>query len=389
MFKVQFNRSLVSSLVLLTAIGGCAGARDEGGSDGETVAELEGVPELSAVQMGLTEDSQSEGTATEDDMIDPDAVADDLEMLEVPENAAEDMVAGQQAIRHLNQGLRNFLTPVVRLVRNTAPTEQLGAIKVWGPVVEAGVEYRLLVRHASSGRYAWRLDARPEESNGSYQRVAVGRLVRGAEARRGKGGMGVDLDALGELNGEVKARGKVLIGFRHGDAGTTVGYGLRGFTADPSLDDGVDAVARAVHLKGGVNRLRLAFHGDVPGSASDAKELMLARLRHLRGVGGRSDVVVVGGDVPEGQVWVRSQCWTKGLEKVFSEVSLCPLDLPVDLSLCEVQETDGDVTACDKSLRDAELPPSDPEAPMDDAKDPNADVEIPADFDELTDPDLG
>lgn len=383
----HFKRSLFTSLVLVSGLGGC-GARGEAERDEEN-ADFDGVPELSAVQMGLTEDPELEGTATEDDAIDPTAVADDIDLLDVPEDAAEDMVAGQHAIRQLNQGLRTFLAPIVKLVRTTAPDRQVGALKVWGPIAKDGVEYRLLVRNASNNRYAWRLDARAEEAGGAYERIALGVLVRGEEARRGKGALGVDLDALGELNSNVRARGKVLVGFRHGAAGTTVGYGLRDFTADPESKGGVDALLRGVHLKTGANRLRLAFRGDVEGSASAAEELVLARLRHLRGVGGRSDVVALGGDVPEGQLWVRSQCWTKGLAKVFSEVQLCPLEIPVDLSVCQVLETDGDVTACDKSLRDAELPPSDPEAPMEDAKDPNGDVEVPTDLDELVDPEMG
>jgi hypothetical protein len=260
---------------------------------------------------------------------------------------------------------------------------------MWGPIAKDGIEYRLLLRKASTGRYAWRLDARAEDSGDGYKRIALGALVRGVEARRGKGALGVDLDALGELNSDVEARGKILVGFRHGDAGTTVGYGLRGFSADPAVKARVDAVLQGVHLKSGANRVRLAFYGDIEGSPSEAEELVLSRLRHLRGVGGRSDLVILGGDIPEGQVWVRSQCWTKKLEKVFSEVQLCPLETPVDLSVCQVLETDGDVTACDKSLRDAELPPSDPEAPMDDAKDPNGQVEIPGDLDDLVDPEMG
>lgn len=386
----HFKRSVISSLVLVLGLTGCgSAATDQTATGDESSAALDGVPELGAVQMGLTEDPEIEGTATEDDMVDPSAVADELEMVEVPDNAAEDMVAGQHAIRDLNQGLRNFLTPIVKLVRNNEPDQQIGALKMWGPIAKNGVEYRLLLRNATNGRHAWRLDARAEGSEDGYLRIAVGALVRGDEARRGKGALGVDLDALGELNSDVEARGQVLVGFRHGEAGTTVGYGLKGFTADPSLKDGVDAILQGVHLKGGANRVRLAFHGDVEGTDTDAEELVLARLRHLRGVGGRSDVLIVGGDIPDGQAWIRSQCWTAKLEKVFSEVQLCPLATPVDLSVCQVLQTDGDVTACDKTLRDAELPPSDPEAPMDDPKDPNEDVEIPSAMDDLDDPEMG
>lgn len=378
------KRSILSSVVLGFCLSACGGAD----SDASSRDAADGVPELAAVQMGLTEDPELEGTATADDQVDPAAMADELDLVEVPDDAAEDMVSGQHAIHQLNQGLRSFLTPIVKLVRNQEPDQVIGATSIWGPIKKGDVEYRLLLRHAASGRYAWRLDARAADSKGSYSRIALGLLDRGAQARRGKGALGVDLDALGELNSDVKARGKILVGFRHGEDGTTVGYGLRDFTADPDNKAGIDAVLRGVHLKGGINRVRLAFYGDVDGSETEQEELVLARLRHLRGVGGRSDLVVLGGDIPEGQMWVRSQCWTAKLAKVFSEVQLCPLEPPIDLSTCDVLETEGDVTACDKSLRDPELPPSDPEASMPDTKDPNEDVDVPTDLDELVDPEL-
>ncbi len=379
----SIHRSTIATFVLALTATACGNASQDPTSEDA----LEGAPELAAVQMSLTSSSE-DGLAGADEMIAPAELADDMDLLEVPEDAAEDMVSGQHAVRDLNQALRSFLRPIVQLVRATEPDARVGAISSWGPIAKDGVEYRLLLRRAAEGRFTWRLDARPADAKGAYRRIALGRLVRGSEARRGKGAMGVDLDALAELNGDVRARGKLLVGFRHGDAGTTVGYGLRSFTPDVDEKPAIDAVFRGVHLKSGFNRLRLAYHGNVPDSASDAEELVLARLRHARGIGGRSDLVILGGDVPTGQMWVRSQCWTAKLSKTFSEVQLCPVEAPLDLSACAVLETEGDVTACDKTLRDPELPPSDPEAPMEDAKDPNNDVDVPADFDDLVDAEL-
>lgn len=374
----------VSTMVLACCAAAC-GSREEGAVPAD---ELDGVPELAAVHMSLTDATDVEGAASDDDRIDLDAVADDLDLIVVPEEAAEDLVAGQHAIRQLNDALRSFLGPVVKLVRNTEPSVRVGASRVWGPVTRGDVEYRLMVRHAAEGRFSWRLDARSTGAPSAFRRVALGRLVRGDEARRGKGGMGLDLDALAAIDDGVKARGKVLVGFRHGDAGTTLGYSLTSFTPDVDSKPAIDALLRGVHLKQGINRVRLAYHGDVAGSASDAQEFVLARLRHARGIGGRSDVIALGGDVPEGQIWVRSQCWSAKLAKTFAEVQLCPLETPIDLSACAVLETSGDVTACDKTLRDPELPPADPEAEMEDAKDPNADVEVPSEIDELVDPEM-
>lgn len=383
--KSVVSKGMYVSTMLLAYCAAACGSRDEGSPSAD---ELDGVPELAAVQMSLTDAVEAEGAATDADGIDLDTLSDDVDLIAVPEEAAEDLAAGQHAIRELNQALRSFLRPIVELVRNNEPSARVGATHVWGPVTRGDVEYRLMLRHAAEGRFAWRLDARAAGTDGAFRRVALGRLVRGDEARRGKGGMGVDLDALAALDDGIKAQGKVLVGFRHGEAGTTIGYGLRAFTPDAESKPAIDALLRGVHLKQGINRVRLAYHGDVKGSASDARELVLARLRHARGVGGRSDVIAMGGDVPDGQLWIRSQCWTAKLAKTFSEVQLCPLETPIDLSACAVLETNGDVTACDKTLRDPELPPADPEAEMDDAKDPNAEVEVPSDLEELVDPEM-
>lgn len=361
---------------------GCSG-QGNGASTGE---DLDGVPELGAVQLALTESPENEGTATADDAVDPMSASGMMAMIQVPENAPEDLVGAQKGIKGLNDGLRSFLSPIVALVRDVEPTAKIGLLRVWGPYEKDGIDYRFVLRNSLSGDFAWRLDARPTESDDAYSRIAAGALVVGNEARRGAGVMGVDVDALVALVPDAKARGKILVGFTHGDRGTTVGYALDDFTGDVDENAGIDALLGGVHLADGRNRVRLAFRGDIEGSETEAEEVVLARLRHLRDEGGRSDLLILDGDIPDGQGWVRSQCWNAGLEKVFSETLLCPIESPVDLSLCEVLETEGDVTECPRATRDAELPPTDPTEPMEDPEDPNDGVVIPDSMDSIEDP---
>ena len=102
----------------------------------------------------------------------------------------------------------------------------------------------------------------------------------GEEVRRGRGVVGVDLDVLGALDPTVSARGQVLAAFAHGPAGTVLSYGLRDFArADDTTP--IDAVFQGVHLSGGHNRVRLAYHGDLPETATAAEELVLARVHSL------------------------------------------------------------------------------------------------------------
>lgn len=346
-----------------------------------TESDLEGVPEVSAVQMPLTGSATADGAATETDAIDPTTlVADELEQADVPESTdAADLKQIRGEVKELNASVRTFLSHVAAMVRSTEPTYDRGRLKMWGPVVRGTTEYRFLLRNIAGHHWGWRLDGRVENSGDAYERVAAGEITVGARARRGTGVMGFDLDTLSAVDPTVNASGQILIGFKHGERGTSVGYAVRNFSPDPTTKEPVDALMRAVHLTSGYNRLRLAYHGNVQGTATDAQELVLARVRHERGEGGRSDLVVVSGDVPTGEAWVISQCWDSELKSGFREVRTCPLD-GLGGDSCQVTETTGSRTACAALLREPELPPADPSAPMDDASDPNSDVAAPSDI---------
>lgn len=362
------------SFALLASIGisGC-------NSKSESSDDLEGVPELAAVQLSLTGNAASEATATEDDAIDISSMAaDELEQASVPETTdANDLGQVRHAVKELNQSVREFLIHVAAIVRNEEPSRELGALRIWGPVMRGATEYRFILRHAAAHRWGWRLDARLAGSSETFSRVAAGEITVRNRARRGSGLMGFDLDALSAVDPTVVAQGQILAGFRHGDLGTTVSYALRDFTRDSAVRPGMDALLRMVHSKQGGNRVRLAWRGNVEDTATAAEELVLARVRHQTDAGGRSDFVVVQGDVPSGEALVISQCWNKQLQSGFRIVRSCPLD-GLGGEACSVTTSSGDVNACAPSLRDAELPPADPNAPMTDAEDPNADLVAPS-----------
>jgi hypothetical protein len=372
---IRHFTSLVT-LALTFGIGLCAC-----NSNKATVDDREGVPEVAAIQMPLTGNATTEGTATQADAVDAQSLAaDELDQAGVPATTnAADLGQVRGAVKRLNDSIRDFLGPIAYLVRNEEPSYELGQLKMWGPVPRGETEYRFLLRHAAIHRWGWRLDARVLGSGETYSRVAAGEITVGARPRRGTGVMGFDLDALAAVDPTVTAQGQILVGFRHGDLGTSVGYAVRDFTGNPDTQPGVDALLRAVHLKDGFNRVRMAYHGDVEGTATAAEELVLARIRHQRGVGGRSDQVVLNGDIPTGEAMVVSQCWNKALESGFREVRNCPLD-GLDWTSCVVVSSSGDPSACPALLKAAELPPADPNAPMADESDPNGDITAPTEI---------
>jgi hypothetical protein len=370
-------RHAISLSMLCTLFVGCK-------SETTTMTEdLAGAPELAAVQIPLTGSAPSEGMATEDDAIDIESItADELAQVDVKESTdAVELGRARGAIKRLNESLRDFLTPVVAMLRSTEPTYHAGALKMWGPVVRGATSYRFFLRKTSAVRWGWRLDARVADSEDDFVRVAAGEISVGVRERRGAGKMGFDLDALSTLDPTVTAKGKILVGFRHGELGSSVAYAVKDF-ARSQEDEGVDALLRAVHLENGFNRVRLAYRGNVEGTATDAEELVLARLRHRADLGGRSDALVLKGDVADGAIWVVSQCWSASLESTYREVRSCPTD-GIGGDRCVSVSRTGDSQDCPTVLREIELPPEDANAEMSDDVDPNADVAPPNDIPEV------
>jgi hypothetical protein len=336
-----------------------------------------GVPELGALAIALTDDVDADGLATDDDAVAASGVADALDAVELEEDGAADgVVRPARAVRELNQALRDFLQPIAALVRNTEPSEIQGNVAQWGPVTRGATEYRLFVKRGLLRRYGWLLQARPGGDDAEYANVAAGGIDVGTVVRRGRGTVGVDLDALGDVDPTVAARGKILGAFAHNPAGTVLAYGLKGFTRDAEDTTPIDAAFQGVHLAGGYNRVRVAFYGNLPETATDAEELVLARVRNHRGDGGRADLLITGGDIADSTLWVVSECWDAGLASVYRVVRECPGD-GVGGERCELLSSAGEPGACLPDLREPELPPQAPEEHLDDAESPDADLTPP------------
>ena len=220
--------STLSVLSLSLMVGGCSSESTT--SSGDDYAS--GAPELAAVQMRITGDATTEAEATPDDAIDPTTLASD-ELAIVSSDAGgggtPDLNGAREAVRDLNQALRNSLQSIVALVRNTQPTYQLGDLRMWGPVVRGETEFRFFMRHPAP-KFQWRLDGRVANTAAAYSRIAAGEIAVGARPRRGIGVAGFDIDSLAAVDPTVTAQGKILVGFAHGPRGTTLAFGLKNFS---------------------------------------------------------------------------------------------------------------------------------------------------------------
>jgi len=252
-------------------------------------------------------------------------------------------------------------------------------------VTRGATDFRFVMQRGAVRHFGWSLEARPSDTTEQFATVAAGGISVGYAVRRGVGSVGIDLDALGALDPTLAARGSLLASFAHGPNGSTLAYRLRDFTPDPAWKTPVTAVAQAVHLKVGVNRVRLAYYGNVAGSATDQFEFVLARVRHLRDVGGRADSIVTGGDVADGHAWVVSECWDAGLRSAYRVVRDCPAD-GIGGDQCTGVSTVGEEAACSAELTAADLPPADPSASMSDPESPEGDITPPSSMPDGTPP---
>jgi hypothetical protein len=339
---------------------------------------LSAAPELSALQLSVTDDAASENTATDTDAVDAaeqitEALAESSDALTT--QVAPELAHAREAVSALNQALRNFMQPIVALVRNTEPST-LGRVRTWGPVTRGATEYQFVMRRGTLRHFGWTLQARPAGTTENYAVVAAGGITVGYAVRRGIGTVGIDLDRLGALDPTVVARGSLLASFAHGPNGSALVYRLRDFSADPAQKSPISAIVQGVHLKPGVNRLRLAYYGNVADTASDAPELVLARVRQERAEGGRADLLATGGDIADGNVWIVSECWGAALQSTYRIVRDCPKD-DIGGSSCDIVSTTGDLSACPHDLDQLDLPPTDPLAGMSDPQSPEGDLTPP------------
>jgi len=299
----------------------------------------------------------------------------------------------RDAIRSLNEGLKDAFGPVEKLVLTNGPSQVRGQVYIYGPFDENGYSYLLSVVRVAGNHYAWKLQVKKTgDADAAYVLFAAGTTFKapGDEAHRGRGTIGVDLDAYKTVVTTFPGQGKLFVAFSHHgfgpaavDAGATgqsktLIYGLRNFSADTSKWQPVDAVFYA-HKNGlsGVTSVRVAAYGDIPEIPNDtpAKELLLARARFNPGVGGRAEVAITGGDLA-GKIFFGAECWDVAESLVFKATALCMLGEVPGTGSCTWTVT-GDPAACKVVLATGErdhVEPSDLDDAAPDSDAPATDV---------------
>ncbi|MFN7131040.1 MAG: hypothetical protein ACK4N5_03090, partial [Myxococcales bacterium] len=220
--------------------------------------------------------------------------------------------------------------------------------------------YRFTMKKLGERKFAWKLEGKPKGGDdAAYRVVLAGGILRGAEKNRGRGKLGIDGDALAAIDPALKVRGKLLTGFWHGTRGAkSLAYALKEFTPDVEQHQPVSALFRALRGPNGGTLVRFAVRANVGGSPDPAtKELLIARVRWLPGVGGRADAVALQGDVPADHVYVSNACWNAQLQSGFHLVR--DWDKTQQKFVAELKR-EGDLNACKAALGGEQRPSEDP-----------------------------
>lgn len=121
-----------------------------------------------------------------------------------------------------NAALEEVLTPVDALLSEKG-VRQSDRVE-YGPLDAAApgsrdpaAKFRLTVRR-SSGTTAWKLEAAPLDGSSPWSTVFTGSMAPGAQPRRGRGVLGVNLDALAAVNPAAYAGGGEILGAFQNDA---------------------------------------------------------------------------------------------------------------------------------------------------------------------------
>lgn len=213
-----------------------------------------------------------------------------------------------EAVAGINLFVRAAVEPVEALVA-LPPAAPANRVRVFGPADLAiwgqaapVATFRLTVLAVTDDLFRWKLEARPVSSSGAFVVVMAGQLLRGDLPHRGRGIIGVDLDAFAAVNPAVfTGQGKLLASFAHAGEAKALFFALQNFKASASAQLVPAAVFAGYRLANGVARVRLASVNEFvppPSGADLGNELLLSRAGWWPGVGGRAAVAVTGGDVP-------------------------------------------------------------------------------------------
>jgi hypothetical protein len=210
----------------------------------------------------------------------------------------------RRSVKGVNLFVRAALEPVEALVAAGPSASPSDDVRVYGPVAlppapaTPVANFRLTVKFIGDETFRWKLEAQPTSpADAPFQLVMAGQLHRGDLPHRGRGVVGIDLDALHAVNATAfTGQGKLLAAFAHVGLQKALVFAAHGFSAD-GVQTPVSAVFAGWKNAVGQARVRLAALSDFDKTTAQ-DELLLGRAGYWPLLGaGRTAVAVVGGDV--------------------------------------------------------------------------------------------
>jgi len=284
-----------------------------------------------------------------------------------------------EALSGLNHYVRAAVEPIQDLAATT-PTSFTDNVAVFGPVAypasSAVADFRLTVAKVAEGSFKWKLEGKQDGgADSAYLVIAGGKIVRATDdhPHRGHGSLGIDLDALHQLNptrGPAlwNGEGKLLVGFGHAGDAKAVLYVLDKFSPDRVAQPDVTSGALAAWKDAnGLARVRIVSHGEFVGAPNGGTdvgpEVLLSRAGWFPGKGGRAVVAVAGGDVPAYGVdfFLGLSCFDATEKDVYRALYGCKGGVCTLVANAPAGYNTGDRSACDATTglgQDDKNPPS-------------------------------
>jgi hypothetical protein len=250
----------------------------------------------------------------------------------------------RHAIVGVNYFVRAAVEPVEVLVASGPVTDPADDVRVFGPMplpaAAPVANFKLTVKSLGSDTFRWKLEAQATTpADAPFVIVMAGQLQRGILPHRGRGFIGIDLDAFRSVNATAfTGQGKLLAAFAHVDMQKALVYAAQGFSAD-GVATPVSAIFTGWKDSLGRIRVRIAANSELvaPPSGPDAgNELLLSRIGYWPTVGGRTAVAVLGGDVPAYSVtnfdvkaFLGLECFDASVNVTYRALWVCGTDTSV------------------------------------------------------------
>ena len=282
---------------------------------------INGTPDFAALSMEISGDA-SEGAAA----VDPDRTGL-VQTESAVGSASAYLIGARDTVKALNGALRAILTQLVNLINSEDPSAPQADLRVYGPRDTEFATFKLTLKKIEVNKYGWKLEAKPlGGTDDQYVPVIAGWMAKGALPHRGRGVIGIDLDAYGTVTSDPNyhGQGKLLSGFAYVGNSKVLAYKLNAFTPNSTVNAPLTAAFVGYrNLDTNFTAIRIASWTNIDQTATLAPELILTRLRHKIGVGGRADIVAAKGDLPTGEFYWGTGCWNAAEEEVVKILRHC------------------------------------------------------------------